>query len=143
MTNLREAIFAAIESRLTAIPSIGRVERMPAGDPDLFPALSIFDGVQEPIERGASHTRHELTITIEGFVEQADGVEAHAGLNDLYAQTVAALLTEPPLGGLIDEINEGGMRVSVAQLASESRLGFGLDFTIQFSTARENPALPA
>ncbi|CAD7335385.1 hypothetical protein FIV32_02340 [Sphingomonadales bacterium 58] len=142
MTSVRESIFAEIETRLNAISGV-QVERLPAGDPDIFPALGIYDGVQEPIERGAGYTRHELTVTIEGFVEQADGVEAHVALNDLHAQTVAALLPEPPLGGLVDEINEGGLRVSVAELASVRRLGFGLDIIIQFSTARENPALPA
>lgn len=143
MTAVRELIFAAIESRLTGVEGVSLVERMPSGDPDVFPALSIFDGGQEPTDQGCSATRHGLSVTIEGYVEGADGPEAHAALSQLYVDTVAALMTEPPLGGLVEEIQEGGFRPSVAHLAAAKRLAFGLDFTVLFSTARDNPALPA
>lgn len=143
MTAVRELIFADIEQRLNDAESVALVERMPSGDPDVFPALSIFDGNQEPVDEGCGSTRYRLGVTIEGYVEGADGPEAHAALSELYKDVVAALITEPPLGGLAEEIQEGGLRVSVAHLADARRLAFGLDFTIQFSTARDNPALPA
>lgn len=143
MSTVRDQICALIEQRLKEIDGVALVELMPSGDPDDFPALSIYDSGQRPIEYGASATRYEMDITIEGYAEGEGGPAVHASLNSLYGGVVSALLPEPPLGGLAEEIAEGGMRVSVATLASARRLGFGLDFTIQFSTARENPALPA
>lgn len=140
---VRESIFAEIEARLLTVSGIGSVERMPSGDPDQFPSLAIFDGNQEVIEEGMDHTRHGLTVVIEGFVEGSSGSNVHAALSQLYADTVVALVNEPPLNGLAETISEAGMRVSVAELASKRRLGFGLDFTIEFSTQRGNPALPA
>lgn len=140
---VREAIFAEIERRLLEIDGIGLVERLPSGDPDAFPALAIYDGAQEVVEEGWADTRHRLSLTIEGFVEGGSGSEVHAALSTLYADTVVALITEPPLNGLAETISEAGLRVSVAELANVKRLGFGLDFAIEFSTERGNPALPA
>ncbi|MCK0531453.1 hypothetical protein [Sphingobium agri] len=140
---MRETIFAEIERRLNDIAGIQLVERMPSGDPDAFPCLSIFDGNQEVVEEGSAHTRHSLTVMLEGFVEGASGANVHAALSALYADAVVALITEPPLGGLAETISEAGMRVSVAELASKRRLGFGLDIQIEFSTQRGNPAMPA
>ena len=140
---VRENIFAAVETRLGQIPGIASVERLPSGDPDLFPNLSIYDGNQDVVEEGYDHTRHSLTITIEGFVEGSSGTAVHAALSLLYADAVAALISDPPLDGLAETISEAGLRVSVAELAKKRRLGFALDFAIEFSTKRGNPALPA
>ncbi|MES2157481.1 MAG: hypothetical protein V4512_06725 [Pseudomonadota bacterium] len=140
---VRGAIFAEIETRLNGIDGIGEVERLPSGDPDQFPALAIYDGAQEVAEEGSDFTLHRLSLTIEGYVEGSAGSDVHDELSALYADTVVALLPDPPLGGLAQTISEAGMRVAVAELANKSRLGFGLDFTIEFFTQRGNPALPA
>lgn len=140
MTAVREAILSEIFDRLRILPGVAECERMATGDPSAYPALGIQDNGQSVATAEAGTTRYELDLSIEGYVEGGNGDLAHAELNELHAAVVAALMTEPPLGGLAESIEEGTMRVSAAHLASTRRLGFLLDFTIQFSTRRGDPA---
>ena len=140
---VREQIFAEIETRLAAIPTVQSVEREPNGDPDVFDYLAITDGGQVVIEEECGVTRYRLSVDIEGYVEGSGGPATHAALSALYADCVAALLTDPPLGGLAETISEDGLRVAVADLANVRRMGFGLGISIEFSNQRDNPALPA
>jgi len=143
MTAIREQIYALIEQRLRDIDGVNEVERMPSGDPDKFPALHIFDADQDPFAAEAHSTRYAMTVGIEGFISGGSGGVAHAALSDLYAKVVAALMTEPPLGGLAETIDEGAFRPRVKELASKRRLTFELDFQITFPTARGDPAQSA
>jgi hypothetical protein len=140
---IREACFIEIDARLTAIDGVTEVERMPSGDPMSFNALHIFDGGQRAGISESDATRYDMSILIEGYVEGSGGKDAHAEINALYADVVAALMSEPPLGGLVETIDEGDLQVTVAQLASKSRLAFSLDFKITFPTRRDDPAQPA
>lgn len=140
---VRNAIFAEIEARLNAVPGVQRVEREPTGDPDVFDYLSIADGGQTVLEKGFDTTRYGLSVEIEGYVEGSSGDSTHEALSALYATTVAALLTEPPLGGLAEEISEDSLRVATANLANKRRMSFGLSIYVEFSNKRGNPALPA
>lgn len=142
---IRGEIFEAIEARLRAIemPTIAEVELMPSGDPVSFPALAIYDDGQQLDTDDVTASWYSLGVMVEGFVETADGREAHAAMNELYAAVIRALLPEPPLDGLVETITEGAMRVSVADLASKRRLGFALDLTLTFPTRRDDPAIPA
>lgn len=142
---IREGIFAEIERRLLAIddPAVAEVERMPSGDPISFPALGIYDDGQQLEDDDVVAARYSMGAMIEGFIEAADGPEAHAAMNDLYAAVVRALMLDGTLGGLVETITEGAMRVSVAELASKRRLGFSLDLDFTFSTRRDDPALLA
>ena len=143
MTAVRELIFAEIERRLRAIPGVAEVERMPSGDPAAFPALHIYDDGQKPGEGEAGVTQYAMPIVIDAFVEQAGGAAAHAAMNELHAAVVAALITDPPLGGLAETIDDGEMIVRVANLASSRRMGFALDIVIGFPTRRGDPAQSA
>lgn len=143
MVAVREQIFNEIEQRLGEVEGIGEVERQPSGDPASFPALAIFDSGQQLTESDAINNWYQLEVTIDGTVEGGSGPEAHAALNALYVSIVQALVTEPPLGGLAETIDEGALRVDVAELASERRLNFSLDLSITFPTRRGDPAQPA
>ncbi|UAK24349.1 hypothetical protein [Sphingomonas nostoxanthinifaciens] len=143
MTALREQIFALIEERLGGIAGVSEVERMPSSDPVSFPALHIFDGGQAPDWDETGVTRYDMTVVVEGFLEASGGAEAHKALNALYVDVVTSLMTEPPLDGLAETIDEGGFRPAVAPLASVRRLGFSLTFQITFPTERGDPAQPA
>lgn len=136
MSGAREAIFAEIEARLRAARPDAEVERMPSGDPSAFPAYGIIDRGHGPTEHEAGTTRYQLDVTIDGYVESAGGSAAHAEMNALYEDAKAALITEPPLGGLAESIDEGDFTADVAALASQRRIGFQADFTIIFSTDR-------
>lgn len=139
MTAKREAIFAALETVLGTIPGIASVERMAPGEPSEFPAIMIEDVGQQRIPGEVGSSRYALQAVVEAYV--VGEVNAHGQLNEIYVEVVKAITAEPPLGGLVDEINEGGLRVAVATLASKRRLGFALDIEIEFSADRENPSV--
>jgi hypothetical protein len=104
-----------------------------------FNALHIFDDGHEPSEQEAGATRYALPVSIVGYVEAEGGAAAHAELHALYADAVNALLTEPPLGGIAETIEEGPMRVEVAHLVSTRRLAFELQILVTFPTRRGAP----
>lgn len=143
MPAIRAQIVAEIARRLRLLPGVAEVEVMPSTDPDAWPALHLFDDGQEPSEYGADITRQNFTPRIECYVEQPGGADAYAVLNTLYAAVVAFLIDGTQLGGLVETIDEGRMVISVAPLASEPRLYFGLDLLITFAARRGDPSQPA
>lgn len=143
MTAVREIALQVFDTRLAAIPGVLEYERMPSADPANFNALHVFDGGQEPLEAESQSSRYAMTVTVEGYVEGYSGAGASAALNALYVDVVTAMMPDPPLGGLAETIDEGGMRVEVAKLADKRHLAFALDFIISFPTRRGDPAQSA
>lgn len=141
MNPLRSQIILLIAERLSAISGIAEVEVMPSGDPVSFPALHIFDpGHDTDTDTALGVTRYDMSPYIEGYHELPGGRAAYEALNAIYAEVVSALVSDPPLDGLAETIDEGDMRMEVATLASNRRLGFSLKFNITFPTSRSNPA---
>ncbi len=138
---VRDQIIDAIEAAL--LPLALEVEVEPAGDPSQYPALGINDGGHSPLEHEASITRYAMTVTIDGFVNGSGGKAPTRARNALVAAVGRALLTDPALAGLVEVIDDADLRFFTAALSSARRLGFALDFDIQFSTSRADPALPA
>lgn len=141
MTAIRELIFAEIERRLLFDTDAVEVERMAAGDPSAFPAINIEDVGHEPdpeAEPGVTH--YVLTIIVEGHVEGAGGAAAHAAAHALYLQCVGTMLPEPPLGGLAGKIEEGRFKSTPAFLSDQRRIGFSLEFKIEFVGDRLSPS---
>lgn len=143
MTAVRELIFAEVARRLLFDTDAVEVERMAAGDPSAFPAINIEDvGHEADPETEPGSTRYALRIMIEGHVEGAGGADAHAAAHALYLQCLATLLPEPPLGGLAERIEEGRFQSSPAFLSDARRIGFSLEFTIDFVGVRLSPSQP-
>ena len=144
MTAKRESLLVAIEEALTTGTDAIEVIVDPAGDPSSFPALCIVDGGQRVAEGQGEvgQTRYIMAVIVEGYVEGGTNAAARSSLNDLYLQTVAALLVDPPLGGLADRLDERDLRIDVAELASKRRLAFALSIEIEFSARRESPSNP-
>ena len=136
---VREQIFVWIEDALRA-QERGEVERMPSNDPIVYPARHIFDGGHRVIENGVGEARLALTVRVEGYVESADGPAAHAALHALFVDTVRALVTEPPIGGLAETVDEGDFMPLIAPLGGKSRLCFTLEIPITFAASRGDPA---
>jgi hypothetical protein len=139
MTAVRETILAAIDSALSNGTSAEEIERMPSGDPTSWPALHIYDDGQGLDEAEAGASRYGMALTIEGYVEGAGGTAASQALNQLYADTVTAVMGLEGVQPEIETVREGDMRVTRAALASGRRLAFALDFTITFATRRGLP----
>lgn len=138
MTAIRETIIAAVDTALWATSAL-EVERMPSGDPALFPALHIHDDGQSQLEAEAFASRFTLALSIEGFVEGSGGAAAHAALNALHAQAVQAICALENPAANIEAIEPGDLRVAVAALSSARRLAFSQDFAITFAHRRGDP----
>lgn len=140
MTAIREQILSWAFDALRALPGVAECERMPSGDPSRFPSLALIDNGQSVETAEAGTTRYTLELMIEGYVQGGNGDTAHAELNELHAAVIAALMVEPPFGGLAESVEEGDLRVSAASFASQRRLAFLQTLSIQFSTRRGDPA---
>lgn len=144
MTAVRERIFAAIETRLNAIPSpaVAEVRRMPGGDPSRFPALFIFDQGDRAVEEEEETDcmAFVMSVGIDGFVT---GDAAHTAANALYAAVIEALFTQPVLGGLATEIGIVRLDMATAERAKDNRLGFGLELALHYHTRFGQPQQPA
>jgi hypothetical protein len=140
-STVRDLIIDAIEAAVT--PLAVEVEVEPAGDPMSLPALGITDGGHSVLEHEASLTRRSMTVSIDGFVDGAGGKVPTRARNALCAAVVAAILTDPAIAALVEVIDDGDLRLFTATLSSVRRLGFAQDFEIQFSTSRDDPAVPA
>lgn len=138
---VRDEIDAAIATALTGLAP--EIEFEPAGDPSQFPSLAVFAGGHVVIDREAGVTRYESEFTIEGYVEGDGGTAPSAERNALQAAVVAAIMADETLGGNVELLDDADCRFATATLASVRRLMFAQDFTIQFTTSRGNPALPA
>jgi len=143
MTAVRMGGFLEIETRFNSLAGIGEVELMPSSDPVSFPALHIFDHGHSIVETEAQATRYACSGSVEGYVELTNGPAAYAALNDLYTRAVAKLMEGEPLDGLAESLDEGDMRIAIAELASERRLGFAFDFEFIVVTQRGDPAQAA
>lgn len=141
MTAKRFAIIEAIETAIMGISGVEEVLINASGDPTKFNAVFITDSGQSPdsnTEPGV--TRYSMRPSIEGYVAGGDGKEATANLNALYLDVVTAVIADPELQSLCEELNEGEMRVSTVVLSNKRRMGFELELDIQFVADRDNPA---
>lgn len=136
---VRDDIFAWIEDALRNRDR-GEVELMPANDPKTYPARHIFDGGHRVLETEEGDTRFALAVRIEGYVEDADGPAAHRAMHALYSDTVQALVTDPPIGGLAETVDEGDFLPIIAPLGGKSRLCFTLEILVTFAATRGDPA---
>lgn len=144
MTAVRERIFAAIETRLGAIPLpvVSEVRRMPSGDPTRFPALFIFDQGDRIAEdeEEADCMAFVMSVGIDGFVT---GDAAHTAAHALYAAVVEALFPQPFLDGLVNEMRIVRLDMANAERAKDHRLGFALELALHYHTRFGEPQQPA
>jgi hypothetical protein len=138
---VRDRILTAIVAALEGLAP--EIEIEPSGDPSEFPSIALIDSGHTVLEREATLTRREMALTVSGFVEGEGGDAPSAERSALHAAIVAAIMADETLGGVVELVDDGDLRMSTAVLASQRRLGFDQDFAIQFTTSRINPAQPA
>lgn len=138
-----DTVTSRVAGLLAPLVAPNTIDVEPAGDPDGFPALDLSINGWRPVEHGSNFTRYDITFTVGGYIERGDGIGGNRDRAALHAAAVAALMGEPPLGGLAEEITDGALRMHTAVLASSRRLAFAQDFTARVVTQRANPAQPA
>ncbi|MPT48256.1 MAG: hypothetical protein E2598_07510 [Sphingobium sp.] len=141
MTAIRDDVFDGLDAALAAIAGLGEYDVMPAGDPVKFPALHLIDNGQGPEPNTEAHVnRYALAFSIEGYVvSDAGGRAAHKDMNALYAKAVAAIMAFADTSPMIEDVEEGTLRVVTAKLAEVRTIGFSLDFTLIYATRRGDP----
>ncbi len=124
------------------------VERGRDAPVSAFPCLVIAAGSERGEE--PSYGQLDLTMTIEvyGYVQQAAeegdvdaaGADFEAAVNDLYARTVQAVMTEPrTLGGIAIDMRFVSMTPEIAMDAATNSGSFTIEFEIQYWTSSANP----
>lgn len=139
MTAVRHQIIMKALDLLQTAGIAQEVEVMPSADPAGFPALHLFDVGQEPTPGEAGTERFNLLLGIDGYVQQADGEEALAAINALYAGVIETLFPQPYFDGLVEEIDQGKLTVNIAERANARRLAFSLDLNLSYATRRGSP----
>ena len=140
---VRDGIDDAIEAALGDVVGADAIEFDPIGDPAVFPGLAVFNHGDRLIEQDALTERRAMDLTIEGYAEGAGTRDGARARNVLHARAVAAIMGDDRLGGLVELIDAGDVRRTTLRFDVGGRLTFAQDFTIQFTTSRTNPALPA
>lgn len=142
MTTVRDMIDDGLEAALSTVSGPRAIDFDPPGEPDTFPDLAVFRGADREIEREAHLSRREGVFTVEGSVQNI-GRDARTDLTALHAASVAAIMIDQTLGGIVELIDPTDCRWMPRRLADTSILTFAQDFVIQFVTVRNDPALPA
>lgn len=143
MTGIRELAIAEIETRLRAIPS-HKVLRNPPRALALedFPALVLLAKSQaEAVQQTGVDINHVgVTVTI-----YAAGDGAATAVNASYVLVIAALVTEPPLGGLVTDLVEAAADdpeiLDAAGFAGA--VAMAVRFRVTYLTAADQPDVAA
>jgi hypothetical protein len=140
--SIREQCLAAFFATLSGIPGVtayrNRDKSVPA---DKTPALVQVDGGLEPDDTTHGQMRYIQRITIECFVTSTLDSGLGPATSDLYSKIILAVLADPLLNGLADDVREKSMSdpdIDYGEGKSPTAK-FTLSFEIEFSTAVGNP----
>lgn len=143
MIPVREQVLAAFLARLQTLPGV-TVERNRNREvtPDMMPAIVLLDGGQRRQDE-TGLARYVAEPEVEGYVVAATDAALGPALNELYARTVVAALSDPTLGGLAVDVREGALEVMIVRETGKPAAGFSLAFEIEFFAAPADPFAPA
>lgn len=134
-----ERVAAAFVQRLEALEGV-TVERERDQEVAEYPFLNVYEGGSNPDDESTQIVQHDLTMTVEGFVDAEMPAELGPARNALYARVVAAALADPSLGGVAIDVREGDRSQGRAESEAGRPVGwFVLDFTIRFATRQGDP----
>lgn len=142
ISDITGSLFALLQG-VQQIEDPKAVELEPEGEPTIFPGLGLMIHGAQPIERECGLIRWRMGVTVDGYVEFEDGTEGSPARAEFHAATVAAIMSDEQLGGLVERVDPEDFRFDNAVQASVRRLSFTQDFTIEFVTLRSNPAVQA
>lgn len=143
MDAVRYGIIAAVAAALTATAT-DSVEVMPSGDPPptADTALQLFDGGHRVTDAESGTTGYMLTIGVDGYVRDGEGLGTLQSLNALYALVIRTVFANAAVRAVTEQIDEGDMSPPmVAERADRRWLAFSLDLHFHFMAQRGDPAL--
>lgn len=140
---LREAVARAVLGRLRAALAPVPVERNRRSmvHASEAPVVNFWDGGHTAEAQDYGETAYNMNLPIEATVAAETDDALGPAVNDLYVRTLGALMSEPTLGGLCQQLTEGAVDVRIAPTEeSEAPLAFfSLDIVAEFHTADGNP----
>lgn len=140
---LREAVARAVLGRLRAALAPVPVERNRRSmvHADEAPVVNFWDAGHTAEAQDYGETTYNMNLPIEATVAAPSDDALGPAVNDLYIRTLAALMAEPTLGGLCQQLTEGAVDVRIAPSEeSDAPLAFfSLDVVAEFHTADGSP----
>ncbi|GAK33255.1 hypothetical protein JCM17846_18480 [Iodidimonas nitroreducens] len=143
MTELavRERLLVSVTDLLSALPLVALVERARDSDvsDSLLPALLIDDQGQAVLSETAAFVRYQMRMTVTIIAKASSGAALSSLLNELYAQTLTAIHSDPVLQQMA-LINEGDLSEQRVVRDASRRIGeMSFDLLITYETAPGNP----
>ncbi|GER00923.1 hypothetical protein JCM17845_15460 [Iodidimonas gelatinilytica] len=143
MTELavRERLLVSLTDLLSALPTVALVERARDSDvsDSLLPALLIDDQGQSLVAETVAFVRYQMRITVTIIVKASSGAALSSLLNELYAQTLTAIHSDPVLQQTA-LINEGDLSEQRMVRDASRRIGeMSFDILMTYQTAPGNP----
>lgn len=142
MTPIREQILLAIKAKLAAItvPTGLKVYRNKTTENDSYPALVLMDGGHDVTNDQTQFPIYQMSLSVQGFVQNKDEALIGGLVNELYAAVVVALTTDVSQGNLAFDTRETGMVVDLNQDDDDKvTAACEIGFTIEFATKYGNP----
>lgn len=140
---LREAVARAVLGRLRAALAPVPVERNRRSmvHASEAPVVNFWDAGHTADMQDYGETTYSMNLPIEATVAAPSDDALGPAVNDLYIRTVRALMAEPTLGGLCQQLIEGAVDVRIAPSEeSDAPLAFfSLDVVAEFHTADGTP----
>lgn len=133
-----DAFQGVIETAMAAESPAVPVEANRRQEVTEYPYVVIIDGGEEAITEEVSIERRFLTVTIEGYVQDADD-DIRATRENLLATLSAAARNDYTLGGLCIDITRGSVDVFMIPGSHKATSAFAVDFEIEYWTAPGDP----
>jgi hypothetical protein len=134
----------AISRLVAALGAVGvPVERGRRSQPDAdeAPVMAVYDGGHNATVDDSGLATYEMQVLVEAAVSAADDATLGPAVNDLYARTIAALMADPTLGGVVTDTVESAFDIRVPDVdESATPLAIStLTVTLRFFTDYGNP----
>lgn len=140
---LREAVARAVLGRLRAALAPVPVERNRRSTVHATeaPVVNFFDAGHTAEMPDYGETAYNFNIPIEATVSADTDDALGPAVNDLYIRTLDALMSEPTLGGLCQQLSESALdvRIAPAEESEDPLAFFSLDIVAEFHTADGSP----
>jgi hypothetical protein len=130
MATKREQILQAITTKLVEISgvNIDRNRPLPMTGDEL-PMLVVVDGSQKASHNNHYETDYQMTVDIEGAIENSDHTQLGNSVNQLYSDVIEKLAEDITLGGLCTDITEVDLQL---QIIREESITPAAEFNIEF-----------